>query len=189
MFARQNKLNSFRNTSTIIMSQTMKLVGSSCLFIVAVFCAVARSAEVTVTGKYCDTNHECGWHGYKYFWCYTSRYQDDWDYCCKPSHPCDTHNYSYQWCYHSYFGWSYCDTDKKESVDERDKTVGGRPCLSGESCGQHGYSYYWCYVQIGAWDYCCKPDHACAKHGSEYNWCRYGYWSRSWAYCKPEKKG
>lgn len=58
-----------------------------------------RSSVITVTGGRCRYDHECGLHGYGYYWCYTD-FNDNWEYCCRPSHRCNKYpGKSYKWCY------------------------------------------------------------------------------------------
>ncbi|XP_045171392.2 endonuclease domain-containing 1 protein-like [Mercenaria mercenaria] len=69
-----------------------------------------RSSMISVSGKQCRADHECGLHGKWYHWCYTDT-NNNWDYCCQPWHECDNHEKSYKWCYYSYMKesyWKYC---------------------------------------------------------------------------------
>lgn len=72
----------------------------------------SRFSTIAVSGKHCLAEHECGLHGYSYYWCYTDL-DKNWDYCCQPWHPCDKHDKTaYKWCYRdqSKTGthWAYC---------------------------------------------------------------------------------
>ncbi len=70
----------------------------------------SRSSTITVTGKRCLAEHECGLHGYSYYWCYVD-IAKNWDYCCQPWHACAKHSYSYKWCYAGKTKkstWQYC---------------------------------------------------------------------------------
>ncbi|XP_053406730.1 uncharacterized protein LOC123546414 [Mercenaria mercenaria] len=60
-----------------------------------------RSSMITISGKPCRADHECGTHSRdssSYYWCYTDTNQN-WDYCCQPWHECAKHGSSYKWCY------------------------------------------------------------------------------------------
>ena len=57
-----------------------------------------RYSSVNVKGQRCLAEHECGLHGYSYYWCYIDL-DKNWDYCCQPWHVCSIHTNSYKWCY------------------------------------------------------------------------------------------
>ena len=57
-----------------------------------------RYSTINVKGQRCLAEHQCGLHGYSYYWCYID-VALNWDYCCQPWHPCGEHKYSYRWCY------------------------------------------------------------------------------------------
>lgn len=57
-----------------------------------------RYSSVNVKGQHCLAEHECGLHGYSYYWCYIDL-DKNWDYCCQPWHVCSIHTNSYKWCY------------------------------------------------------------------------------------------
>lgn len=57
-----------------------------------------RSSMVSVSGKKCLDDHECGLHSKAYHWCYTDLV-GNWEYCCQPWHECSYHGTDYKWCY------------------------------------------------------------------------------------------
>ncbi|MEW8546647.1 MAG: hypothetical protein AB2693_24280, partial [Candidatus Thiodiazotropha sp.] len=56
---------------------------------------------ITLPGRTCREDHECGTHGKAYFWCYTDK-EKNWEYCCQPWHDCLYYGSSFKWCYTGY---------------------------------------------------------------------------------------
>ncbi|CAL8296267.1 unnamed protein product [Boreogadus saida] len=121
--------------------------------------------DVTYKGENCRSDHKCGYHGYKYSWCYTTN-NNKYDYCglvvprmCQSkvaqltyyleqcTDDCRIGSRYYFWC-HTASSWGYCSPIQ-------DYTYTGTPCRSGHECGTYGYSYSWCYT-TDSYDYCGK---------------------------------
>ena len=70
----------------------------------------SRFSTIAVSAQRCLADHECGLHGYGYYWCYVDLAKN-WDYCCQPWHPCDHYGEKYKWCYAGQTKqskWKYC---------------------------------------------------------------------------------
>ncbi|XP_063049916.1 uncharacterized protein LOC134444584 [Engraulis encrasicolus] len=122
---------------------------------------------ITVSGTKCRSDHTCGTHGYRYYWCYTD---SSWDYCspplpigkgvgtkkgngkhCRSNHNCGWYGAKYTWCYTDYNNhWDHCC-----SVDDRFSALNGRTCKSDHPCDYYGENYLWCWTKDDTWDYCC----------------------------------
>ena len=127
--------------------------------------------SVTANGFACKSNHQCGFHGYDYTWCYKD--EGGWDYCCTSN--CEQYGNNYDWC-SAGEAWSHCKRDLPGGVK---LSALQKTCREDSPCGYHGYDYSWCYLKGGSWDYCCTGD--CGPHGSKYDWCTSG---KKWSKCK-----
>lgn len=71
----------------------------------------SRFSAIAVSGQPCLAEHECGLHGYSYYWCYVD-IDKNWDYCCQPWHACAKYSTNYdKWCYAGKTKkskWKYC---------------------------------------------------------------------------------
>lgn len=115
--------------------------------------------------KECRSDHECGFHGQNYAWCYTAG--GSWDYCCTQN--CDLHGNDYDWCTTG-DSWQYC---RRKDLPETAITAKGATCRSNHNCDYHDYTYSWCYTDsAGNWDYCCSS--TCGKYGRSQNFCAAG---------------
>lgn len=115
--------------------------------------------------KECRSDHECGFHGGNYAWCYTAG--GGWDYCCTQN--CDLHGQKYDWCTTG-SSWQYCG---RKDLPNTAITAKGASCWSKHKCGYYDNTYSWCYTDsVGNWDYCCSS--TCGKYGSSQNFCAAG---------------
>ena len=58
-------------------------------------CTHLNDRYLTAGNSLCRHDHPCGYHGFNYYWGYTSL-EKHWEYCC--TGPCDYHGYNYLWC-------------------------------------------------------------------------------------------
>lgn len=58
-----------------------------------------RLLMIIVIGGRCCYDYECGFYGYKYYWCYID-FNDNWEYCCWLLYWCNKYfGKFYNWCY------------------------------------------------------------------------------------------
>ena len=125
---------------------------------------------LTATGAACKSDHQCGFHGNDYSWCYKA--EGGWDYCCTSN--CEQYGKDYDWCTAGN-EWQYCKRELPgDKISAKQET-----CKQDSPCGYHGNDYAWCYLDEGSWDYCCTGD--CGPHGNKYDWCTSG---KEWSKCK-----
>lgn len=118
---------------------------------------------VTVNGNNCNSDHTCGTHGEKDYWC---RVGSSREYCspplplgkgvgehyCRSNHNCGWYGYGYTWCYTDYNdNWEKCCG----IGDDRFSALNGKTCKPDHPCGYYSYGYLWCYTTDGSWEYCC----------------------------------
>lgn len=145
-------------------------------------CSHYTEDSFTAGNSLCRYGDKCGYHGYKYSWCYTS-FSNHWDYCC--TGPCGrAGGTDYWWC-RSGSKWQYCGDSGRVVGTE------GKSCLPSHPCGVHNEDgkakYYWCLKDNNRnYQYCCQPEDSCSTKGYSYNWCYTG-WKKdtSWQYCTP----
>ncbi|KAK3598163.1 hypothetical protein CHS0354_013874 [Potamilus streckersoni] len=116
---------------------------------------------LTVGNDKCIGDNVCGYHGYKYNWCYTPR---SWDYCCNG--PCEVNSTGQ---------FMSCDVGDRTVFcgGSGTTTVSGETCIPSHQCGLHGTgNYFWCYTsERRRWEYCCSPLSSCSSDGNGNDMC------------------
>ena len=128
----------------------------------------------TAKGEKCRSDHQCGYHGKNYAWCYKEDGEED--YCCASE--CSNHGgEKYDWC--TVGAITLRQRCQRENIGSYSKD--GLKCDGGSApCGFHyGKSYAWCFLEQGGSGPCCTT--ACSPKGSTYDWCTSG---EHWFFCK-----
>ena len=127
----------------------------------------------TAKGEKCRSDHQCGYHGKNYAWCYKEDGEED--YCCASE--CSNHGgEKYDWC--TVGAITLQQKCQRENLGSYSKD--GLKCRGDSPCGFHEGTYYaWCYLEQGEYGTCCTT--ACSPKGSAYDWCTSGDY---WDYCK-----